>query len=257
METRNSFFQSELNRQELEGQSQDIVPTNRWLAAIKLSEIHELWAAKLLWNLKVDADENTRTAAVTGLKTFPESILSLLSEARSSSGVVSVSERWKSGILPALTKDSREDYEAAVLSIVASEGPTTGARIQRLLQQASQPSGGGKVSQGKLKPILDTLIKSNDLTRADEFLDSENLELWILHAPGQNDLVVRGRNERLLTEIPVNEARAVLLSDQRFQRRPDNREVAFAALRRHYDIDQNELYVVGEALEGQWRNLFK
>lgn len=257
METRKSFFDSEINRQELEMLSDDRNPTNRWLAAIKLSEVHEPWAAILLWKLKVDDDDNTRTAAIAALKGFPEEILGSLSVSHSSSQSNRTFEIWRSGILPMLTKDTQPEYESAIISLVHSEGPTTGSRIQRLLQKAAQPSGGGKLTQGKLKPVIERLIKGNSLTRADEFFDSSDLDLWILHIPGDPELVVRGRNERLLTEIPVNEARQVLLDDPRSQRRSDNKEVAFAVLRRHYQIDQNELFLVGEALEGQWRNLFR
>ncbi len=143
------------------------------------------------------------------------------------------------------------------MSIIAHEGPTTGGRIQRLLQLAAQPGGGGRISQGKLRPLLESLLEDNSLTRADEFFDSDNTDLWILHLPGHASTTVRPRNERFITEIPVNEARQVLLNDQRFQRRPDNRDVAFAVLQRHYEIQQNELHLVGEALEGQWQNLFR
>lgn len=257
MEIRNDFFATESNRQELENLSADATSSNRWLAAIKLSEIHEEWAAKLLWKLKVDEDSNTRAAAIAALKKFPEKLLSSLHAKSEAVPARRAVEVWKSGILPVLSKDSREEYEAAVLSILQAEGPTTGGRVQRLIQKASQPSGGGKLTQAKLKPLLENLLRANEVTRADEFFDSENLDLWILHIPTDPELIVRTRNERLLTEIPVNEARQVLREDPRVQRRADNKEVAFAVLRRHYEIDQNELFLVGEALEGQWRNLFR
>lgn len=257
MEIRNDFFASESNRQEIENLAADETPSNRWLAAIKLSEIHEEWSATLLWKLKVDDDSNTRAAAIAALKKFPEDLLSRLQLAGTDKPARRNVEVWRSGILPILSKDSRDEYEAAVLSLLQAEGPTTGGRVQRLIQKASQPSGGGKLTQAKLKPLLQNLIGANQVTRADEFFDSENLDLWILHIPTDPELIVRPRNERLLTEIPVNEARQVLLEDPRAQRRADNKEVAFAVLRRHYEIDQNELFLVGEALEGQWRNLFR
>lgn len=261
MTERKSFFTSETDQKELESLAVDGNATNRWLAAIKLSEIKELWSAKVLWRLKVDEDTNARSAAINALKSFPPNLLSQLSsdvsETSHPSDDFSQFESWKSWILSPFSAETREEYVAAIMSIIAHEGPTTGGRIQRLLQLAAQPGGGGRISQGKLRPLLQSLLGDNSLTRADEFFDSDNTDLWILHLPGRPSTTVRPRNERFLTEIPVNEARQVLLNDQRFKRRPDNRDVAFAVLQRHYEIQSNELHLVGEALEGQWRNLFR
>lgn len=263
MTERRSFFASDSNRQEIEAQAKDSSATTRWLASIKLAEIHELWAAELLWVLKVDDDENTRSAAVNALKTFPPEILGKLGPSDSIQVEFTVLgdevdyESWKFGILSPFSTETAGEYATAIESLVEHEGPITGGRIQRLIQLAAKPSGGGKISQVKFRALLDGLVKENILTRADEFFDSEDTDLWILHLPARPAIWVRPRNERLLTEIPVNEARQVLLNDQRVQRRPDNRDVAFACLQRHYEIMQNELFLVGEALEGQWRNLFR
>lgn len=261
MTDRKAFFNSHADQHELESQAVDTVATNRWLAAIKLSEIHEQWSAELLWKLKIDEDQNARDAAVNALKSFPAEILSKLGSVDSTSEIVAEDysdfESWKFGILSPWSSDTKDEYEGAALTIVEHEGPTTGGRIQRLLELAARPGGGGKITQAKLRPLLENLISANALTRADEFYDSDNIDLWILHVPGHPAVVLRPRNERLLTELPVNEARQVLLRDQRYLRRPDNREVAFAALQRHYEIHANEFFLVGEALEGQWQNLFR
>lgn len=261
MTERKVFFESHADRQELEAQAVDSVATNRWLAAIKLSQIHEQWSAELLWKLKVDEDQNTRDAAINALKSFPAEMLSRLGSVDASVEFIaedySEFENLKFGILSPWSNETRSEYEANALDIVSYEGPTTGGRIQRLLELAARPGGGGKISQAKLRPLLENLIRDNQLTRADEFYDSENIDLWILHVPGKPAVVIRPRNARLLTEIPVNEARQVLLRDQRFQRRPENREVAFSALQRHYEIQPNEFFLVGEAFEGQWQNLLR
>ncbi len=78
MTERKSFFTSETDQKKLESLAFDSNATNRWLAAINLSEIKELWSAKVLWLLKVDQDTNTRSAAINALKHFPPNLLSQL-----------------------------------------------------------------------------------------------------------------------------------------------------------------------------------
>jgi len=70
------------------------------------------------------------------------------------------------------------------------------------------------------------------------------------------EFVIRGRDGRDITEIPVNEARAVLLNNRLMRRNPSNRDAGFRVLMEQYGIKPNEFFLVGEAMEHQWQTLF-
>lgn len=252
---RRSFFSASIDRDDIETKARSRQEIDRWFAAVALAQIHEPWAFDLLKVLKADRDESTRVAAVNALRAFPVEFFDVSLD--ESNGVSDfVPGVWKIRPLPTYDVDCRDLFLAAVMDIVGTEGPVTGGRIQSRLTGATAISSGKRISKGRLKTLLDELIKSNALTRADSHLDSDDVELWIVHAPVMPEFVIRGRDGRDLTEIPVNEAKAVLLDNRATRRNPTNRDAGFRVLMEHYGIKQNEFHLVGEAMAQQWQTLF-
>ncbi len=252
---RNKFFGDKAPFEELLEQSRSSDATERWIAAIGLSQHKTLESARILWALSRDDDPVTRDAATVGLREFDSSVLKLLEQETSGNAETEfVPDVWKYQNIGPLTKESEGLFLETIENILSVEGPTTGSRIQRLLGMAS--GQGRSMSQPKVSKLLERLLFTHAITRIDIHFDSEDLSIWIVKLPTQPDFVIRDRNDRLLTEIPVNEARAILSADRQFQRKPDNREVAFAILTEKYAIASNEFFLVGKALEHQWQGLF-
>jgi hypothetical protein len=180
---RRSFFSAEINRTDLESKAHSSLEVDRWLAAVALQQVHEDWSFDLLWSLKVDSDEHTRTAALSALRTFPPSFFE--SSAQGATTPSSFAQGiWKVRPLPVFNEANSDLYLAAVIDLVAVEGAVTGGRINSRLSLATIAGCGSRVSQGRVKTLLKTLLDSNLLTRADAHLGSGDLSLWILHAPG-------------------------------------------------------------------------
>ncbi len=253
---RRSFFSAEIDQGELSSKAKSLSDVDRWLAAVALGQVHELWAFDLLRKLKIDQDDNTRTAANNALRQFPRSFFEALNLEGDHSGEVFKSGVWKVRPLPTYESSNRDLFLAAIMDIVSTEGPVTGGRIQSRLLSATVINSGRRVSNGRLQTLLTELLKANKLTRADSHLDSDEVVLWIVHAPGTPEYVIRGRDGRDITEIPVNEARAVLLDSRLMRRNPSNRDAGFRVLMEHYGIKPNEFFLVGEAMEKQWQTLF-
>ena len=254
--SRRSHFDDGLNRVDIEEKSNSPEGIDRWLAAVALGQIFEDWSLEILWTLKSDSDENTRNAAVNALRGFPQELL-----ARRPGHTEDISGDFKPGIwklrpLPKLDTTNRNIYLAAVLDITGTEGPTTGTRLQNLLSKASGITSSGRLSKTRMKSLIEALLLTNAITRADSFPESDDIDLWIVHPPNTPECVVRPRNSRELTEIPVNEARAVFLMDPFIDPDFPNRDSAFAILTEHYEIKPNEYFLIGEALATQWQTLF-
>jgi hypothetical protein len=252
---RRSFFSASIDQEDIERKARSTQEIDRWFAAVALAQIHEPWAFELLKALKADNDESTRVAAINALRSFPiEFFDASLDVSREDSDFIP--GIWKIRPLPTYDSSCRDLFLAAIVDIVGTEGSVTGGRIQTRLTGATAINSGKKVSKGRLKTLLDELIKSNVLTRADSHLDSDDIDLWIVHAPGTPEFVVRGRDGRDITEIPVNEAKAVLLDNRATRRNPANRDAGFRVLMEQYGIKPNEFFLVGEAMEHQWQTLF-
>jgi hypothetical protein len=252
---RRTFFSASIDQEDVEKKARSPQEIDRWFAAVALAQIHEPWAFDLLKMLKSDNDESTRVAAVNALRAFPvEFFDASLDGSREDSDFVP--GIWKIRPLPSYDSNRRDIFLAAIVDIVGTEGSVTGGRIQSRLTGATSINSGKKVGKSLLKSLLDELIGSNVLTRADSHLDSDDVELWIVHAPGMPEFVIRGRDGRDITEIPVNEAKAVLLDNRVTRRNPANRDAGFRVLMEQYDIKPNEFFLVGEAMEHQWQTLF-
>jgi len=254
---RKSFFSNKFERSDLESKASSNRIDDRWLAAVALSRVLETWAFDLLQELKTDRDESTRSAALASLRHFPREYFDRFRGGEAAGQDTEFSPGiWKLKPLPEYEHELRDLFLAAVLDLVGTEGPVTGSRIQSMLTKASVIGGGGKVSKGRTRTLLIELLNSNLLTRADSHLSNDDIDLWIVHQPGSPAFVLRRRMGRELVEIPVNEARAVLMNSTKFRRNPKNRDAAFRILMDHYEIKQNEFFLVGEAMAFQWQTLF-
>jgi hypothetical protein len=254
---RKSFFAAVIEQNDLELKATSSRVDDRWLAAVALSRVFEDWAFDLLHQLKTDTDESTRSAARAALRQFPRDFFDRFAGAGSAPKDTDfVPGIWKLRPLPEYEHAIRDLFLAAVVDLISVEGPVTGSRVQTMLTKASLIGRGGKVSKGRTRTLLVELLDSNLLTRADSHLSNEDIDLWILHQPGTPELLVRKRMGRELIEIPVNEARAVLQLSSKFRRNPKNRDSAFRILMDHYEIKQNEFFLVGEAMANQWQTLF-
>jgi hypothetical protein len=252
---RRDFFSFEATESDLTAQAVSENPDDRWLAAIQLGQIHELWSAQLLWRLKEDSDESAKNAAIAAIRAFPSEILNLLDPSISLTDAAFEPTQWKVRPLPKFEAAVREIYGACVLDILIAEGPTTGGRIFRLLASATAAGGAFPPSKGQIKDLVEKLFSQGTISRVDKHFDSQLLDLWILNMSGYPEIAIRGREGRHIVEIPMNEAQAVLRSDERFMRRP-NPDMGWEVLKRHYSIEPNEFHLVGEALENQWQGLF-
>ena len=253
---RRSFFSAAIDRDDIETKARSRQEIDRWFAAVALGQVHESWAFEVLRKLKIDKDDNTRTAANNALKQFPKSFFELQNLEDDQSDEDFEVGVWKVRPLPTYESRNRDLFLAAIMDIVGTEGPVTGGRIQSRLSNATAINSGRRVSNGRLQTLLDELLKANMLTRADSHLESDEVVLWIVHTPGMPEYVIRGRDDREITEIPVNEARAVLLDNRSMRRNPSNRDTGFRVLMEQYGIKPNEFFLVGEAMEKQWQTLF-
>lgn len=251
-----SFFTADFNRQDLEARASSPNDVDRWLAAVVLGQVHEEWSFDILKSLKSDVDENTRSAAINALRTFPQKFFVKSTGREDSSSEQFTPGVWKLRPLRALDSDNRELYLAAILDLISTEGPTTGLRIQNMLSKSSIIGTGKRVSRSRVKTLIDELVKFNLLTRADAHMNSNEIELWILHRPNASEFIVRKRNSRDLTEIPVNEAQAVLRASLSSGTALVDKDVAFKILIEQYDIKTNEFFLVGAAMDRQWQTLF-
>ena len=256
MSERKSFFAVDLDREELAAGAISDQPDQRWLAAVALGRVHENWACRLLWALKTDTDECTRRAATASLRDMPPELQRAVVVEELVVQTDFKPTTWKLKALPEYESTAKDLYLAAVVDLTSSEGPVTGARVQVMLTRAAQITGLRKISKGRTKKLLDELLQSNVLTRADTHRDSDDIDLWILHQPRQPEVVIRGRQGRSLAEIPVNESRAVLHASGKSGRGSKSRDAAFGVLMTHYEIKPNEFFLVGEAMSGQWQSLF-
>jgi hypothetical protein len=255
MDQRKNFFSTETSRDELIANSKSPSAADRWLAAIQLGQENDTWDAEILWKLKEDSDDSTRSAALASLRNFTKEVLSQISPELGAGHETFAPSTWKVRPLPKLEAATRDLFSASIIDILGAEGPTTGTRIFRLLSKAVAASSSSYPSRTQIRDLLKPLLEAHTVTRVDKHFEIQTLELWILNLVGYPELVIRERGDREIDEIPVNEAQAVLKNDVRFMRRPDP-DMGWEVLKRQYSIQQSEFHKVGEALENSWQGLF-
>lgn len=242
-------------------------PTARWAAAIELGQLGDEDAAKALWKLKIDNDENVRAAAdlaineldryvlERALKELNLEVASVIDEIETDYSYEDVEQHvaWKIRTLPDPKEESEWAIDAAIINIVTVEGPLTGARLLSLYGRAVFPNAPKKISKFRVKLALERLRKRNIISRSDTSR-SDEIETWIIHRAGYPGVLVRTKGLRLLSEIPVNEVKA-LINQKLFGAAATNKDRQFKVIMEHYEIAPKELYIAGALLEKEWSTL--
>lgn len=255
---RKSFFEEQSSEESLRERSLDPDPFVRWACAVELGQLTSVWAIELLWQLKTDSNEHTRAAAVNSLKQFSElEISSGLGNSFAESAHVDRSySEWKIRPLPNLSDETSAIFETAIVDILATEGPTTGARIFRLMSASIDPNNRFVLSKHRLNKVLESLVLVNTLTRNDYTPSKNDLETSTYHLTSLPGIAIRPRGTRRLEEIPVTEVREVLNLNPRVRRRSGDLDFQFRVIAEEYQILQKELHIVGALLEREWFGLF-
>lgn len=258
---RKSFFDDPSSKEDLESRAKSNDAFERWSAAVELSQKSEPWAIELLWSLRVDHDDNTRTAADAGLRAIEPGALARVVGGASSDRGINSSERsvyheWKIRPLPDLDENTIAIFEAVVLDILGTEGPTPGSRIYRLIGSSINPNNKFVLSKHRLKKILKSLVERNVIARNDYMPASDDLETSNYFLATQLSVVVRPRGTRALNEIPVSEIRELLNNNPRAARRSSDTDFQFKVIATTYEIPANEYHIVGALLEKEWFGLF-
>ena len=255
---RNSFFDDPSSKIDLESRAKSKDAFERWSVSVELGHISEAWAIALLWKLKTDEDENTRTAAINSLRHFtPGEIASAVGTQSSDFTPASQGlKEWKIRTLPELNDETIGLFETVILDILATEGPTPGCRIFRLIGSSVNPNNKYVVSKNSIKKILASLQRRNIITRNDFFTQLDDLEVANFHLTNSPSVVLRSRGTRELQEIPITELREALQSNVRAMRRSNDSDFLFKCLVSQYEISPSEFHVVGRLLEKEWLGLF-
>jgi hypothetical protein len=258
---RKSFFDEPSSQEDLETRVTSVDPFERWSAAVELSQKSEAWAIQLLWTLRVDPDENTRTAADAGLRgKSPGELARVIGDSSPNSDLNSSQNRsyseWKIRPLPDLDETTVAIFETVVLDILGTEGPTPGSRLYRLIGSSINPNNKFGLSKHRLKKLLKSLVERNAVARNDYMPASDELETANYFLANHVNVVVRPRGTRALNEIPVSEIRELLNNDPRASRRSRDSDAQFRVIANAYSIPSNEFHIVGALLEKEWFGLF-
>ena len=255
---RKSFFEDSSSQEELQSRAQSADSFLRWSAAVELGQLTADWAISELWRLQHDSDENTRNAAKSGLahRTPIELAEAIGESAKDSPQSRQDYREWKIRPLPALDETTEPIYKNVILDILATEGPTVGSRIYRLTGSSMDPNNMFSISKSRLKKLLRVSIEDGVLQRHDYTPATEDLETSTYFISGRESVAIRPRGQRMLSEIPVTEVRAMLNADPRVARRQNDFDFQFKVLARQYEISEKEFFIVGGLLEREWMGLF-
>jgi hypothetical protein len=263
--SRRDFFEPTASHPTLSEHAQSGDSSLRWAAAIELGEIPEKWSAELLWTLKDDVDQYVSAVAKQALGKFDPSLIEqnafLLKgeperkgpEASSVSSVLADHVSWKTRPMEVPSEVNEWAVSAAIVDIVNTEGPLTGARLMRLYGECVFPNSPRKLSKARMKRAAAGLISRGVIsTRQSDNPDS--LESWILFRSNTPEVSLRTKGARKLSEIPVTEVLALTRERSPGARAPNpNRQLQI--ILEAYAIPQNELHLVGAILEGEWSSL--
>lgn len=242
--------------------------TARWAAAIELGQLGDEDAAKALWKLKTDNDENVRAAADLAINELDRFVLERALRELNLEAPLELDEEtvddsfdevekhvaWKIRTLPDPKEESEWAIDAAIINIVSIEGPLTGARLLSLYGRAVFPNAPKKISKFRVKLALERLRQRNIITRSDSSR-SDEIDTWVLHRVGHPGVAVRTKGLRQLSEIPVNEVQALI--DQRlFGAAASNKDRQFQVIMEHYEIAPRDFHIVGAVFEKEWSALF-
>lgn len=266
MAERKEFFEVTVNFEDLEVHARSKDSTLRWVAAIELGQIGTEEAVSLLWSLTTDSDENVRDAAKLGLNQCdPVIVGKVLStkwtvepsqESDPSPGSMAKHVAWKVRPLDIPTPENEWMVDAAVLNIIHTEGPITGARLIRLYGSAVYPDSPRRLPKNRITNAVKRLQKRFLIARTDDLSQIE-LDFWTLYSIGGSEIVIREQGQRRLSGIPASEVRACVKQEMgdRFERA--SQDDRFAILLSIYGIKPKDYHIVGAILENEWQGLLK
>lgn len=265
---RREFFESLGDNTTLSSNAASSDASLRWAAAVELGEIPEKWSVELLWELKDDVDQYVRAVAQKALSTFnpalvESTVFHVVSDLEpASTGSVLTAEdsdllphtAWKTRPLEPPSEENDWAVSAAIIDIVNTEGPLTGARLLRLYGESVFPNSPKKLSKFRMQRAVERLVARGVVSEVADRA-ANKLESWILFRTGTPEAVPRTRGLRRISEIPVNEVAELVRLKSRFSRGAANPNRQFQIIIDSYQIPQNELHLVGAVLDEEWNEL--
>ena len=268
MAERQEFFEVTIDFERLEDHARSDDSTLRWASAIELSQLGTKEAISLLWGLTADRDEYVRDAAKIGLKSCDQVLVGKVlaekwvpdddkpdAEAKLKHGIAKHIP-WKVRPLDVPSTENEWAVDAAILNIIQTEGPVTGARILRLYGMAACPDNPRRIPKSRIQSAVKRLERRNLVTRAWE-MAGKDFEYWTLHAEASPDVLVREQGMRKLNEIPANEIIARMRENLGDSFETTNQNDRFKLLLTLYGIKQAELHKVGELLTNEWSSILE
>ena len=267
--SRREFFEASADPEVLAANAVSADSSLRWAAAIELGEIPEKWSVELLWGLKEDADQYVRAVAQKALSAFdplliessvfdsatPAAEADVIEAKVGVSGALAEHVAWKTRPLDPPSEENDWAVSAAIIDIVNTEGPLTGARLMRLYGESVFPNSPRKLSKFRMKRAVERLGARGIVSEATG-IGGDHLEHWILYRSGTPDTILRTRGSRKLPEIPVTEVAELIRQNSRVRAAPQSRDRQFRVIIDLYNIEHSELHVAGAALANEWRSLF-
>jgi hypothetical protein len=264
MMERREFFEVTIDFSKLENHALSSDSTMRWASAIELGQLGTEDAISLLWSLTTDADENVRDAAKLGLNQCDQKLLGKVlatkwvvePERKRETQTQGVEKHipWKVRPLEVPSPENEWAVDAAVLNIIQTEGPLTGARLLRLYGNATYPNNPRKLPKSRIQTAFKRLERRGLVSHIQDFSAGE-IEYWTLYANGSAEVLVREQGLRKLGEIPVTEVIARLKLNMGDEFEYASQDDRFQILLNVYAIKQAELHIVGDILAKEWSSL--
>jgi hypothetical protein len=262
---RRDFFESTVDPDVLRINASSSDKSLRWAAAVELGEVHQEWSVEILWTLKDDTDEHVRSVALKALSLFDKTLVERVvfetvayeEPERSSNtmGNLAPHVAWKTR--PLDEPDDRNEWavSAAVIDIINTEGPLTGARLYRLYAESVFPNSPKRLKKVRIYRAVQGLIHRGIVSLADG-QDSQYLDDWTLHRTGGPAVIVRERGQRRFSEIPSSEVSQLLTQGKIQGPRPRNRNRDFEEILRLYSVKPSDYHLIAGVIDKEWRGLF-
>ena len=264
MSERREFFEVAIDFSQLEIHARSSDSTMRWASAFELGLLDTEEAISLLWSLTTDSDENVRDAAKLGLNQSNQQLVGKVlavkwtvepnTNREDSDQQVVKHVPWKVRPLEAPSTENSWAVDAAVLNIIQTEGPVTGARLFRLYANAVYLNASGKFSKSKIEGAIYRLERRNLVSHIQDYGNGE-IEYWTLYGTGTPEVFVREQGQRKLGEIPITEVIGRLRIELQDEFDSASQNKRFEALMKVYSIKQAELHILGDIFAKEWSTL--
>ena len=274
MEGKDFFARDRRTPAELIAQLSDAEVMTRWAAVVALGSSGDPIALPALKSSLTDADDLVRQAARSSLDRLVASLgdeaedfidatvsdrviqqsLAALKHFRTQADAPAY-KPWKVRALPKPSDADPLLLEAAIMDIVATEGPVLGRRLTGLYGQACSRDNPRSFPRTRLVNAVRHLTDEGELVCVDG-IATDKVEEWTLRTPHQPDVYVRQRGTRELGEIPVTEIRTVWRATQRRALHSDS-EQAMKFVLDFYGVRPADFHIVGSLLEREWLALLR